>query len=167
MEITKEMRQVWSRKGGLARAAQFTSESQRHARSHVKRESLQRAGANGYKAFAAKNGPEAAARRFANWRREHPSVLESIVRQWMDDLNVFYVSEAVLDGFTIYPDFLILNGLVVECDGAGWHAMRAEYDHWRDELLRKAGYTVLRLSEKSIRDGSAFDILAKHLEAVA
>ncbi len=33
MEITKEMRQVWSRKGGLARAAQFTSESQRHARS--------------------------------------------------------------------------------------------------------------------------------------
>lgn len=152
------------RKGGLARAKQFTTESQRAARACVKRESLQRAGAAGYKRACETQGPDHAARRFANWRRANPSPLEIIVRRWLDDLNEFYISEAVLEGFTIYPDFLLTGrALVIECDGDGWHRMRADYDRWRDRLLRANGYTVLRLPEKQIRDGSALEILKSHL----
>lgn len=164
MSITSYSRREANRRGGLARAKQFTAESQQAARACVKRASLQRSGSKGFKAFCVKYGAEAAARKFADWRREHPSPLERIVRQWLDDMNVFYISEAVLEGYTIYPDFLILGkSLVVECDGAGWHAMRADYDTWRDNLLRSAGYTVLRLSEKSIRDGSALPRLKQYL----
>jgi len=90
--------------------------------------------------------------------------LEIIVRRWLDDFNEFYVSEAVLDGYTIYPDFLLMGrALVIECDGDGWHRMRADYDRWRDRLLQANGYTVLRLPEKKIRDGSALDILKQQL----
>lgn len=168
MTMTIDERREAFRRGGLSRAKQFTSESQRAARSQVKKESLKRAGAAGFKAFAAKNGIEAAAKRFADWRRAHPSVLERIVRAWLDDLDVFYISESVLDGYTIYPDFLIMShGLVVECDGRGWHAMRADYDRWRDQLLRRAGYTVLRLPEDQIRDGRARALLLAALEIMS
>ncbi len=166
--ITTKQRREWGRLGGLKRAQQFTAESQRAARACVKTESLQAAGAAGFKAFCQKHGPEAAAKRFADWRREHPSILERIVRGWLDEWNVFYLSEAVVEGCTVYPDFLILGlGLVVECDGRGWHAMRSEYDSWRDELLRAQGYTVLRLAESAIRDGSAREILERHLGGAA
>ena len=163
-EQRREARRAAGRKGGLARAKQFTSEFQRAARARVKRESLQAAGRKGYRRACETQGPDHAARRFANWRRAHPSPLEIIVRRWLDDLNEFYVSEAVLDGYTIYPDFLLMGrGLVVECDGDGWHRMRADYDRWRDQLLRANGYTVLRLPEKKIRDGSALDTLKQQL----
>ncbi len=43
------------RKGGQTRARQFTHESQAYARSHVKRESLRRAGSRGLHAMADKH----------------------------------------------------------------------------------------------------------------
>ena len=164
MTWTREQAIEMGRKGGQARAKQLTPEHQRAARACVKRESLQKSGRAGYEAACKTQGPEFAARRFANWRREHPSPLEIVVRDWLDEMNEFYISEAVIDGLTVFPDFLLMGrGLVIECDRQGWHRMRAEYDRWRDALLRKHGYHILRLPEAAIRDGSALEMIREAL----
>src|SRR5881409_2992333 len=81
------------KRGGKHRAKSFTREFQKWARSHVKRESLQRAGRLGFAMLAAKYGLQYATERVARWRREHPSSLERIVMQWLTELGEVFIHD--------------------------------------------------------------------------
>lgn len=74
-----------------------------------------------------------------------------------DSLGVRFRRQVVLGGFIV--DFLAPSArLVVEVDG-GIHQQQVDYDRRRDEALRLAGYTVLRLPaelvERSLEDALA------------
>lgn len=153
------------------RGAHLTPEHQRKARANVKRESLVRAGRNGYQACVAKYGADFAAERVAAWRAANPSALEQIVAGWLDDLGQAYEREAqACPG--VYPDFTLPGLRVVHADGAGWHSNggphgedRETRDAWIDAKLHVLGYCALRLSEAEIRDGSGRARLEKFLES--
>ena len=144
-------------KGGAARAKQFTSEYQRMARSHVKRDSLQAAGRKGFQSLIAKHGTGIAAKRFADWRHENPTALETIIIAYLAARNVQYKREVEING--AYADFVV-NNFVVEVDGKHWHEVndhvgegRPARDILKDQLFTQAGYTVIRLSEQEIASG--------------
>lgn len=155
-EELKRIRSEAGRKGGLKRATQFTKESQQAARSNVKRESLQAAGSNGFQALYAKD-PQAAAKKFADWRRTNPSDITRIVLGWLEQP---YELEVCIGGY--YADIVVLGKLIIRVNGTIWHTNNPL--HGRDVEARDAaeldrylslGYTVLTLWEDAIKSGSA------------
>ena len=42
--------------------------------------------------------------------------------------------------------------LAVECDGAAWHIPGNRRDRFRDYILRRGGWTIMRFTEKEILD---------------
>ena len=160
----------WGRKGGQARAQQFTSSYQRAARACVRRESLRRAGRRGYARTLETRGADFVGRIAAAWRRKNPSPLESIVMTWLDRLCVEYIREHPLASSsgddTYYLDFYITShGAVVEVDGDGWHRLpdRMERDRQRNALCRAAGLPLLRIPERDVRSGAAWETLSMWL----
>lgn len=71
----------------------FTSEFQRWARAHVKRESLQRAGRAGFKAAGGKLGWEKVNEKARQWRLDHPSGPEKQVMAILDAHGENYTRE--------------------------------------------------------------------------
>lgn len=62
-----------------------------------------------------------------------------------------FVQNKYLKGY--YPDILFIeNYLIIECDGSHWHEneMAKKRDAKRDLKLEKAGYTILRFTDKEI-----------------
>src|SRR5438105_5236300 len=109
----------YHKRNGRRRAKQFTREYQQWARSHVKRESLQRACRLGFAMLAAKYGLQYATERVARWRRAHPSSLERTVMQWLTELGEAFIHDRPFQGYLLYPDFqLHARWLVIEVDGA-------------------------------------------------
>ena len=159
-------------RNGHERAKTITREHQQLARAHVKRESLQRAGALGFKAAVAKHGHGFAAEVAASWRRSHPSCLELIVQAWLDELMEYYLRDVHLK-HGVYPDFqLPTRSAIVEVDGNGWHSNagphhedREQRDSLRNQIMAHEGYRVLHLCEKCVRDGSGKQLMVSFLEA--
>lgn len=165
---SSEARQRWlegCRRGGQARAKSFTPEYQRQARARVKRESLQAAGRRGQQRLLERHGEEFRAECLAIHRRAHPSDLEIIVMAWLHRLGVSYLRDVRIGPY--FADFLV-ERTVIEVDGEHWHTNNGHHgedretrDRAKDEILRALGYTVIRLSEASIRDESARDVLVQ------
>jgi very-short-patch-repair endonuclease len=62
-------------------------------------------------------------------------------------------------------DFVCLESrLIIEVDG-GQHQERAEYDHWRDRMLRSLGFLVLRFWDNDVLLRTE-DVLERIYEAV-
>lgn len=149
------------------RGAHFRDpELQRELRSRVSSESCSANGKKGFLATAAKYGRDFAVRMAAAWRRSRePTDLESQVEAWLDEFQVRYERDAPVGGY--FADYLLRDfSLVVEVDGHVWHTNhrlhgqdRVSHDKRKDKVLRRQGYTVLRLPESAIRDGSAKDDL--------
>lgn len=164
-----EQRRAAGRKGGLARAAQFTSESQAAARAHVRPESLSRAGKRGYLVTVTRYGPQHAADKLAAYRRAHPTSLEKILIAWLDDLGVTYRREYAVDG--CYFDFYLPEQtLLIEVDGAAWHGQtvhgedRVSRDTWKTHTAAWGGYRLLRLAEAEMTTGAALNALLAEVE---
>lgn len=164
-----EQRRAAGRKGGLARAAQFTSESQAAARAHVRPESLSRAGKRGYLVTVTRYGPQHAADKLAAYRRAHPTSLEKILMAWLDDLGVSYRREYAVDG--CYFDFYLPeHTLLIEVDGAAWHGQtvhgedRVSRDTWKTHTAAWGGYRLLRLAETAMTTGAALNALLAEVE---
>lgn len=53
----------------------------------------------------------------------------------------------------MFLDFLLPNKIVIECDGEYWHTIpeNEKRDRKKDALLKKEGYTLIRLTEKEIK----------------
>lgn len=148
----------------------LTSAHQKMARSHVKKESLRRAGRSGYEALVSKYGPEYAGDILAKWRRNHPSSIVLKVSGWLDELGVTGIEEEVKIMPSTFVDFKIGNK-VIEVDGRGWHAEntffgenRLERDAKKEVAIKELGYDFLRLNEDAIRDNSARALLAEFLK---
>lgn len=169
---TGEQLKEWGKQGGKKRALQFTSESQKMARSCVKRSSLQESGRRGYQALVKSKGKDYAVQFLTKWRLEHPSNLEKIVAGWLDETGICYQREVEIGGWHV--DFLIGDSQVIECDGELWHTNNSVHgedregrDADKDTWLRQHGYRLLRLPEQDILIGSgksellAFLILGK------
>lgn len=142
----------------MAKNPRLTSEFQKMARSHVKRESLVASGKAGYKALVAKGKGKLASQKAAEWRRVNPSSLEQIVIVWLDELHINYQREVSIDDF--YADFVI-DRLVIEVNGAQWHELeelrqgQKERDKGKYQAFTRLGYTVLALPECDIKSGEA------------
>lgn len=142
----------------MAKNPRLTSEFQKMARSHVKRESLVSSGKAGYQALVKKGKGKLASQKAAEWRQANPSSLEQIVIAWLDELHINYQREIEIDGF--YADFVI-DRLVIEVNGQQWHELeqlrqgQKERDKGKYQAFTRLGYTVLVLPECDIKSGIA------------
>lgn len=89
-------------------------------------------------------------------RRDYMTKLESKMQRFLEGFGL--VSEKdfkhnqyvkTVSGFK-FPDFLIKNRLVVECDGAYWHKHKKKQDAQRDTELVQSGFTVIHFTEDEI-----------------
>lgn len=169
MTITPERRREICRNAGLARAKQFTPESQRAARAAITSAECAKRGRKAFAALVAKHGIDHALDHLANHRRAHPSMLEQVVMTWLDEHYIAYEREVRIAG--VHVDFLISGTrIVVEVDGKRFHTLdplhgqdRASRDALHNMALTTHGYDVIRLDEAGIRDGSALRCLETHL----
>ena len=157
------------RRGGRARAAQFTPEFQAAARAHVKHESLVASGRKGYATAVRNHGPQFAADKLAEYRRKNPTSLERILIAWLDDLGVCYRREYAVDG--CYFDFYLPTfTLLIEVDGDAFHGQtvhgedRVSRDAWKNHAAAWAGYQLLRFSENALTTGDALNTLLAVVE---
>jgi very-short-patch-repair endonuclease len=166
--LTPAQRTEIARKGGRARAQQFTSTSQKAARAQVKPESLRANGKKGFQATARKKGADFAHRLFARHRRKYPSALEKSVSAWLDELGISYKREHPLED--CYFDFYLPDdGLLIEADGAAFHGQtvhgedRTGRDEQKNQIAARHGLPLLRLPEPTIHDGTALKIIKSAL----
>lgn len=175
-EAQREARRENGRKGGLARAKQFTSESQRAARARVSAASNQANGRRGYQACVERYGEHFAARRLAAHRKQCLTPLERKVLKWLDAQWIHPAVEVEIVPGKIYADIVIdqhPRKLVVECDGAIWHRddplhgeNRVARDQERDEILKALGYEVIHLPQADIDSGAFEQNLSAFLQGV-
>lgn len=90
-----------------------------------------------------------------------PTSIETTVSQWLTDWRIKFEQQARIGRYLC--DFLIpASRQVIECDGTYWHGIpkvRAR-DERKDINLIQLGYSVTRLPEANIRDGTAKQTLA-------
>lgn len=73
---------------------------------------------------------------------------ETRVREALESLGLEFIQEAAIPGWPGPVDFLIPSTrLVIEVDGAYWHAKSADRDARKGAYLRTRGYTVVRLGD--------------------
>jgi very-short-patch-repair endonuclease len=170
-EQERERLRAMGRKGGLARAKQFTSEYQRAVRAHVSHESCVANGRKGGIAYVKKYGKRKLVEQARQYRLGHLSDLEQIVLDALDQVGALNL-EYEREGY-VFPrshchhntgDFLFRKAkMIIYADGAAWHngkdlplsfancADRAMRDETMDHYLRGRGWRVLRLSESEIK----------------
>jgi len=157
------------RAAGRSRAKAFDTAYQQAARANVRTESLTASAKAGNAACVKKYGPAVNARRAAKWRASRPTRLAQTVCGWLDSAFVPFQIEVELVPGKAYGDILVTGAdhrpLDVECDGRYFHELpgRAQHDAARDDKVRAAGYTVLRLAEADIASGAAKEVLSKVL----
>jgi very-short-patch-repair endonuclease len=86
--------------------------------------------------------------------------IESIVEQFLIEHDIHYKFEFHV--WRYYIDFAIREKMIaIECDGIYWHSKPGckEKDNKKDKFLASKGWTVIRLSEKAINDGTFKDSL--------
>jgi very-short-patch-repair endonuclease len=166
-----EQRRAAARRGGQARARQFTPESQRQARAHVSLESCARNGAKGYAAAVARHGKEFASEKARAWRLEHPSKPEQEVMRILRLLGApepereFRVPH--LEFQPCWVDFAWPETKrVIEVYGRFHrdHEERMERDARKCVALAKAGWNVLILQDRELN--AAADQIARFLGLV-
>jgi very-short-patch-repair endonuclease len=119
---------------------------------------------------ALRYGRSFAADKAAAWRAQNPTNLERMIIDWLTANCYEFKREVKVEAEDVlmYPDFIITNTLtdtVIECDGEYWHSLpgAAERDKRKHAVLDARGFMVIRLSEASIMDGSAFAQLERVL----
>lgn len=166
----------WGRKGGKARAAAAGNAGMKaigaqggratHAR-HGSRH-MAAAGRLGWQALIGKVGIAGAVERLHTWKLAHPSELETVAARALAGLGLaegeHYERDARVSADPpIFGDFVFrVRRLIVEVDGRRWHTNdplhgedRLARDVRRDRLLTAAGWRVVRLDERTVRDGAA------------
>lgn len=88
------------------------------------------------------------------------SSLEIRVEEWLLLLGEAFIAQHVLGRFVV--DFFIPSvGLAIECDGEYWHSFPEAIiqDAKKNAWLVKHGWAVLRLPERNIKNGDAFNAI--------
>ena len=78
----------------------------------------------------------------------HESALEKRLRSLLESMRIDYAVQFPICGF--FADFAIVSKkLILEADGEYWHD--PVHDAYRDAIIQRSGWTVLRFSEQEIR----------------
>lgn len=105
--------------------------------------------------------------------QKRESGLEFAVRQELMALQIPFIPQCRIGKYT--ADFLVGGRLIIEADGALYHATETAamksrnalrsyvHDRVRDSWFQGMGYTTLRLTERQIRNGEFKLILAREL----
>lgn len=110
LEDIRDKMRAMGKRGGQTRATQFDSEYQARARSHVKRESLQKSGRAGYDKVGGVIWWAEQTEKARLWRLEHPSAHERVVMDallQMLALDVHWDREVILDADPRAVDFVL------------------------------------------------------------
>lgn len=130
-------------------------ERQRAVRANVSSESLAENGRRGYAATKARFGGKWAIEALARHRRTNPSRIVRAVMAWLDEFCVGYELERRI-GDTFADIACDGFGLIVEVDSDRYHqAAHRSNDSYKDDLYRRQGWRVLRLTEGDIKSGAA------------
>lgn len=121
----------------------------------------------GYRASIAKQGRERTAEIVQNYRLNHPSKLELKVQQWLLDIGVKFVREAVVmtKRRINHVDFLCGN-VALEVNGEFAHRNRAQQDAKKWRSLRGKGYRVIVLTEQQVNSGMGLNVLRETFGAM-
>lgn len=74
--------------------------------------------------------------------------IEKKVSQSLAELNMQFLHNSKVGKYS--PDFIILDNVIIECDGIYWHRNKGAYDTKREHYLMDRGYFVFRLTEERI-----------------
>jgi very-short-patch-repair endonuclease len=172
-DATRQKLSAAGRKGGLARAKAFDAAYQSAARAAVKPEHLAASGLKGHAVCQKRYGEHYAAQRLARWRRTRPTGLERTVASWLDAAFISFSTECELVVGRAYADIVVRTAdgrrLDIECNSDYFHSAdnhgtdHVAKDRARDDLVRAAGYTVLRLAQADIESGAAKETLSKEI----
>ncbi|NJM40671.1 MAG: hypothetical protein HC853_07830 [Anaerolineae bacterium] len=164
--MSPEQRRELSQRGGLARAKQFTRETQQFARSRVSRAACQRNGALGAAVTRARYGSEFLHAKWLAWKRDHPTPGERAVMLALDEFGLSYERDARFDNSYRTVDFSLqtpYGNKVIEVFGQP-HVRFADMPA-RDEdklhALSVLGYEVLVITHDQI--GQTRNLVVKFL----
>lgn len=148
------------RKGGLARAKQFTSASQRAARRKVSRESCARNGRLGAIATAQKYGYETLFRKSRKHRLNNPSRPERAMIEILEALGLEFEREFRLGTSFYTVDFKLKDSnKAIEVHGRIHRTVdperRAERDARKRELMAETGIQWLYVTDIEVLDAIA------------
>jgi len=78
--------------------------------------------------------------------------IEKTVKRWLEGRGIKFIPQYPLRGGYI-ADFVLPNRkIIVEVDGEKWHSSkeRTKKDKFRDYMLKRAGWTTIRIKERDI-----------------
>ena len=77
------------------------------------------------------------------------SNIEKLIADELDRRNILFLHNYKVGRF--FPDFIIYNDVIIECDGEYWHNDK-EKENIRDRYLMDSGFFVFRLKGKRIEE---------------
>lgn len=101
-----------------------------------------------------KNHPEILANRKScgyNQNSDHFTSIEQIIKDELEFNKINYLHNCKIGKYSV--DFLILNDVVIECDGEYWHRNDTNQSK-RDSYLQDKGYFIFHLLESRINNDS-------------
>lgn len=100
-----------------------------------------------------KNNPDALKNRkwpVVNQYSKKYTKIEKIIADTLREYNIEFIHNPKI--LTYWPDFLILDNVLIECDGKYWHKNYNSNEEKRENELKNAGYKIFRLQEEDILD---------------
>jgi len=91
---------------------------------------------------------------FRHTSKNYFTGIELIVKNFLEKHSIKYKHNMRVGYY--FPDFIILDNVILECDGEYWHSENnkdysEEREKKRDKYLEKKGYLVFHLTEENIR----------------
>lgn len=85
-----------------------------------------------------------------NRRKGWRTRAEKIMKKGLDNKGIKYQEEVRIGKY--FPDFLVNENIVIECDSKYWHPKNNLYDKKRDKYMTTNGYKVLRFLNSEIKN---------------
>jgi len=103
-------------------------------------------------------------KRRAKAMAKQPTKSEIKCGEFLDIMHLRHSSQAVLFGYI--PDFLLPRKVILEVDGSVHDTEDAKaHDFIKDNIFKKKGYKVVRITNDEINSKDGFDILKARLAA--
>ena len=78
--------------------------------------------------------------------------IEREVKAWLEDRGIEHIPQYPLRQGYIADFALLDKKIIIEVDGEHWHSGKKQQkkDRFRDYMLKRAGWTTIRIKEKDI-----------------
>jgi len=85
---------------------------------------------------------------FKNISPDYFTDIEEITKNFFEEHNIGYLHNKRIGSY--FPDFIILDNVIIECDGEYWHKERDNKDR-RDEYFRNKGFLIFHVRGDEIK----------------